>query len=269
MKRISVFVLLALGFTFGPNAFAQLGSGIVFDPTQSVHALEQLKQAEQMYTTATQTRSTVLSSYNLARLMSTLPTVLYRPYTTRWTIWSNVSTGNTYGNSGGWVNAANTGAGVNYGYQTASLNPAPRYPLYGALSPESQQLIAAQGATSDLDDGVTESNLETLGTMRANSEAREADIRQMEANTYSGDPSQHTDMATLQRINQAALMQLRAQQDANQIAQALALQQMIAQKQRQDALKAAFADAASYQQQYNSTVGPLTSGYGTTMSQSH
>ena len=47
-------------------------------------------------------------------------------------------------------------------------------------------------------------------------------------------------MATLQRINQATLMQLRAQQDANQIAQAAALQQIVSQKQQQDALKAAF-----------------------------
>ena len=83
----------------------------------------------------------------------------------------------------------------------------------------------------------------------------------MEAETYSNDPAQHTDMATLQRINQATLMQLRAQQDANQIAQAAALQQIVSQKQQQDALKAAFQDAAEYQQQYNSTVQPLTSGY--------
>ena len=64
-------------------------------------------------------------------------------------------------------------------------------------------------------------------------------------------------------------MQLRAQQDANQIAQAIALQQVVAQKQQQDALKAAFVDAANYQQQYNTTVQPLTSGFGNTMSQSH
>ena len=87
-------------------------------------------------------------------------------------------------------------------------------------------------------------------------------FRQMEAETYSNDPAQHTDMATLQRINQATLMQLRAQQDANQIAQAAALQQIVSQKQQQDALKAAFQDAAEYQQQYSSTVQPLTSGYG-------
>ena len=222
-----------------------------------------------MYTTALQTRNTVVSAYNLAYQMSNLPGFLYRQYATPWTNWNNVYAVNTYGNIVGWVNAANTGYGVNNGYQAASISPAPRYPLYGNLSPESQQLIAAQGATSDLEDGITESNLQTLGTMRANSEAREADIRQMEANTYSNDPTEHTDMATLQRINQASLMQLRAQQDANQIAQATALQQMVAEKQRQDALKAAFADAATYQQQYGVTVEPLTSGYGNSMSQSH
>jgi hypothetical protein len=91
----------------------------------------------------------------------------------------------------------------------------------------------------------------------------------MESETYSNDPAQHTDMATLQRINQATLMQLRAQQDANQIAQAAALQQIVSQKQQQDALKAAFQDASEYQQQYNSTVQPLTSGFGNSMSQTH
>ena len=105
--------------------------------------------------------------------------------------------------------------------------------------------------------------------MRTNSEARESDIRQMETATYSSDPAQHTDMATLQRINQATVMQLRAQQDANQIAQAAALQQIVAQKQKQDALKAVLADAAAYQQQYNLTVAPLTAGYGNSMLQSH
>jgi plasmid stabilization system protein ParE len=64
-------------------------------------------------------------------------------------------------------------------------------------------------------------------------------------------------------------MQLHAQQDANQIAQAIALQQVVAQKQQQDALNSAFQDAAGYQQQYNSIVAPLLSGFGATLSQTH
>jgi hypothetical protein len=250
-------------------ANAQLGSGIVFDPTQSGHAIEQIRQAQELYTTAEQTRGTVISIYNLAQRMANLPGTLYQRYTTPWTTWRNVYAQNTYGNVQGWIDAANTGLNVIAGYQAATLNVSPQYPLYGQLSQSSQRIVATQAATSDLGDGIVESNLQTLGNMRANSEARESDIGTLEAATYSGDPAEHTDMATLQRINQAALMQLRAQQDANQIAQAAVLQQMILQKQQQDALKAAFQDAGDYWQQYNATVQPLTSGYSNSMSQTH
>jgi hypothetical protein len=150
-----------------------------------------------------------------------------------------------------------------------SLGQAPRYPLYANLNTQSQQLVAAQGATSDLSVGIMQTNLQTLGTMRANSQQRAADIQKLDSQTYSTDPAQQTYMSTFQRINQATLMQLHAQEDANQIAQAVALQQIVAQKQQQDALNAAFQDAATYQQQYNSTVVPLLSGFGATLSQTH
>ncbi len=114
-----------------------------------------------------------------------------------------------------------------------------------------------------------QANLQTLGTMRANSQQRASDIQKLESQTYSSDPAQQTYMATLQRINEALLMQLRSQQDGNQIAQAVALQQIVAQKQQQDALNAAFQDAATYQQQYNATVAPLLSGFGETLRQTH
>ena len=275
MKRLVVFLTIGLE-SWGVQSQAQFGSGIVFDPTQSVHAIAQIsqysqriEQAQQLYTTTMQTRDTIISTYNLAQQMANLPSLLYQQYLTPWANWTNFNAGNTYGNVQGWVNSANNGFNVGSGYSAATINNASKYPLYGNLDAASQQLVAAQGATSDLSDGIAQSNLQTLGTIRANSEAREADIQQLQSETYSSDPSEHTDMATLQRINQATLMQLRAQQDANQIAQAAALQQMIAQKQQQDALKAAFNDAAAYQQRYNTTVVPLTSGYGNSMSQTH
>ena len=267
--RISAAGLFLSLTLIGTSAYGQFGNGIVFDPTQSGHAIEQIQQAQQLYTTAEKTRETVISTYNLAQRMANLPGTLYQRYVTPWTIWRNVYAESTYGNVQGWINAANTGLNVIAGYQAATLNVTPQYPLYGQLSDPSQRIVATQAATSNLGDGIVESNLQTLGTMRANSEAREADIRSLETATYSSDPAQHTDMATLQRINQATLMQLRAQQDANQISQAAVLQQMILQKQQQDALKAAFQDASEYWQQYNTTVQPLTSGYGSSMSQTH
>jgi hypothetical protein len=281
MKPIfATIILLASVVT---TAHAQFGSGIVYDPTQGAHAIQQIQQfeqqiqkaeqqiqkAEQIYTTALQTRNTIVAAYNLAHQLSMAPQQLYQHYVTPWTNWNTVVAVNSYGNTPALLQAINSGLNSVAGLEAVSLGQAPRYPLYGNLNIQSQQIVAAQGATSDLSVGIMQANLQTLGTMRANSQQRAADIQKLESQTYSSDPAQQTYMSTFQRVNQATLMQLHAQQDANQIAQAVALQQIVAQKQQQDALNAAFQDAASYQQQYNSTVTPLLSGFGATLSQTH
>jgi hypothetical protein len=133
-------------------------------------------------------------------------------------------------------------------------------PGYGSASVSGQQQIAAQGATVDLGDSVMSNNLAVLGTIRANQTSRQTDIANLEAETQSQDPSQQTVMAELQRINQALLLQLRTMQDANQINANLALQQIVAQKQQQDSLKAGFQDAAVYTNTYQTHVAPAYNG---------
>ena len=123
-----------------------------------------------------------------------------------------------------------------------------------------QQQIAAQGATIDIGDSVMSTNLQALGTIRANQIARQTDITNLENATLSQDASQQTIMATLQRINLALLLELRNQQDANQINANLALQQMVAQKQQQDALKAGFMDAGNFNNVYQTQVAPAYNG---------
>ena len=137
-------------------------------------------------------------------------------------------------------------------------------PGYGTASVAGQQQIAAQGATADLNDSVSSSNLQTLGTIRANSQQRQAAINTLQSQTQSADPAQHTELATLQRINQALILQLQQQQEANQIAQASALQQIVAQKQQQDALKATFQQANQFHPGYTTTA-PSFSGASTAM----
>jgi hypothetical protein len=133
-------------------------------------------------------------------------------------------------------------------------------PGYGSFSASGQQQIAAQGATVDINDSVLTNNLEMLGTIRANQTARQTDIANLEGATQNQDPSQQTIMAELQRINQALLLQLRTMQDANQINANLALQQIIAQKQQQDALKAGFQDTANYASTYQTNIAPAYNG---------
>ena len=69
MKTRILGVVCLLAF-LSPAAVAQFGGGIVFDPTQSGHAIAQIQQAQQLYTTALQARNEIISTYNLARQMA-------------------------------------------------------------------------------------------------------------------------------------------------------------------------------------------------------
>lgn len=263
MKVTNLLAFLAICGT-APAMHAQFGSGIVYDPTQSVHAAQQILQANQLYTTTVETSRNVIGAFNLAQRMANLPQSLYTSYINlgrqQWTTLTRPA--NTYGNSMPWINAASTGYGAASANQEASVQRPGQIAGYSSLSPEGQQAIAAQGATVDLSDAIDASSLQTVGTIRSNATQREADISQLEAASHSIDPAQHTEMATLQRINQALLIQLRTQQETNQILQAQALQQMVGQKVHQDNLKSLFQTGNQYQETFN-TITPQQTSAGT------
>ena len=124
-----IFTIAAL---FGSQAaHAQFGSGIVYDPTQGAHAIQQIQQGEnqlqkwaqelqnwqqhllkeaQIYTTAVQTHNQIVTMYNLAYQMSRLPQNLAARYKTDWAQWSSLAAPpNAYGTSSALVNALNFG----------------------------------------------------------------------------------------------------------------------------------------------------------------
>ena len=251
MKKL-ILTALAVGLVtaFQPAAQAQFGSGIVFDPTQAGHAVtqieheeqsianeaRQIEQGQQIFTNTVKIATTALQAYNVAKQQYELthqmilaPRMLYARFlspTSDLLLLQQIS--NTYGNSMGWLNSANTGKGAAASYQQVSVpNTAHVIPGYGTASVAGQMQIAAQGATVDITDSVMTNNLQALGTIRANQTARQTDIANLEAATQSQDVSQQTIMAELQRINQALLLQLRTLQDANQINANLALQQIV------------------------------------------
>jgi hypothetical protein len=264
MNTKSLFAAIVIAASAQAACAQFFGSGIVFDPTQSGHAIQQIAQGNQLYTTTVQTTRNVIAAYNLAQRMAALPQTLYTSYSNigrqEWTVLTRPA--NTYGNSLPWMNAATTGYGASSANQTSSFPRTAQISSYSSLSNQGQQAIAAQGATVDLSDAVNASNLQTVGAIRANATQREADISQLEAATHSTDPAQHTEMAALQRINQALLIELRTQQETNQILQGQALQQIVGQKVQQDNLKALFQTGNSYQQNFNYVV-PQQASAGT------
>jgi len=242
------------------SAHAQIGSGIVYDPTQSAHAIEQIQQGQNIFTNSVKLADNAIATYNLAHEMSLAPQSLYQPFLSPSTYWMELNeAANTYGNTEQWTSAVNTGAGAGVGYQQASVPVTGRINGYENLSTLGQQEIAAQGATVDLDNSVTSSNMQTLGTIRADAEKRQADINALISASQSSDPAQHTEMATLQRINKALILLIQEQQEANQISEAYALQQIVGQKVQQDNLKSLFVTANDYQENFNSVTPQQTS----------
>ena len=291
-KLIVTALTVGLAAALQPIAHAQFGSGIVYDPTQSAHAItqieheersisnqvQQIEQGQQIFTNTVKIATTALQAYNVAKQQYNLvhqmilaPRMLYSRFlspTSDLLLLQQIS--NTYGNSMGWLNSANTGKGAAASYQQVSVpNTANAIPGYGTASVAGQLQIAAQGATVDINDSVMTNNLQALGTIRANQTSRQTDIANLEAATQTQDTSQQTIMATLQRINQALLLQLRTQQDANQINANLALQQIVAQKQQQDAMKSAFRDSAGYENYYNANITTTSSGSGNLLTQAY
>ena len=282
MKHI-VATLTVLFSLVSAVTHAQFGSGVVYDPTQSAHAItqienegrslenqaQQIENGQQIFTntvkiaaTALQTYNTVQQQYNLYHEMMLAPRLLYSRFLSPMTdlqMLEQVS--NTYGNSAGWVNSANTGKGASASYQQVSVPHTNNIiPGYATASLIAQQQIAAQGATVDLGDTVMSNNLAVLGTIRTNQTSRQTDIANLEAASQSQAPGEQTIMATLQRMNQALLLQLRTMQDANQMNANLALQQIVAQKQQQDTLKTGFQDSASFTNTYQAHVAPAYNG---------
>ena len=260
MKKTLIISTLALAAASAmPAAQAQFAN---VDPVQAGHAIQQIQQAAHLYTTTQQATQTVINNYNLAKEMASSPSMLYSTFQSRSQQWVGVTpSANTYGNTTGWINAVTTGNLATIGNQQASIPRTGQLPGYGQLSPQGQQSIAARGASADLGDtGIT--TIQTLGTIRASSQQREQDITNLEAMSHSTDPAQHTEMATLQRINQALLIEVRSQQEANQMLQAQAMQQMVGQKVQQDNLKSLFQTGSTYQQNFNA-VAPQTSTAGT------
>ncbi len=226
-----LFPALAVVLALAPMAHAQFGSGIVYDPTQSAHAIQQIEQGSQMYTTAVATRNQIVTMYNLAYQMSKLPQNLEARYKADWSQWTSLSApANTYGNTSALVNALNYGAlnQAQQGYSSAYVQ-AQNYPSgnYSSLDSRSQATVANQYATSELAQTTTTSTLSTLGTIRTDSQAFSTKLANLESDTFSTDPNQQTEAALLGKINSATLLQIHSQQDTNQLLMASIQQQLV------------------------------------------
>ncbi|MEI9978237.1 MAG: hypothetical protein WDN23_04430 [Edaphobacter sp.] len=286
----SLFSVLAFALALAPAAHAQFGSGIVYDPTQSAHAVQEIEQGEQqlqkwatelnnwqqhllkeaqIFTTAEQTRTQIVTMYNLAYQMATMPQNLEARYKADWAKWQSLAAPpNVYGNTSPLVNALNFGSlpQAQQGYNSAFVQTQ-SYPsaAYSSLDSRTQATVANQYATSELAQTTTTNTLSTLGTIRTNEQAFATKLTNLESDTFSTDPSQQTQNALLGKINSATLLQIHSQQDTNQLLAAALQQQIIAQKQQIDGNNRLLNNAVYFQQNFPTTMQNITSGVSDSM----
>lgn len=128
------------------------------------------------------------------------------------------------------------------------------------LDPVTQQHVRSRATTMALQDSMIGSTLQRASDVQAHVAHDQQSLSELESQTFSLDPSQHTELATLQRINTALVMLVRAQQDSNQLNAAFQMKSLVKDQQELDNEKAASSQGQYWQSgidQLNSTTSDL------------
>src|SRR3984885_6117694 len=122
MKRKILICLLIAGLLVG-TAAAQFGSGIVYDPTNYANAILRYQQLQQHLLQLQKTYAQITNQLNLAMQMATFIRNMPARYRALFSQWRNVTSPNTFGNTGSWVSGINSGLfpTINTGYQKAIM----------------------------------------------------------------------------------------------------------------------------------------------------
>src|ERR1700694_6274525 len=143
MKKKILVCVLALGLGVG-TATAQFGSGIVYDPTNYHTALLRSYQLQQHLLQLQKSYANITSQLNLAMQMATYVRNMPARYRAVFSQWRNVTSLNTFGNTGSWINGINSGLlpNINSGYQksTTQLLPYSTDHLSGMDAPELERV---------------------------------------------------------------------------------------------------------------------------------
>src|SRR5882724_1851649 len=262
MRKRVLTVLLVLALSVG-TASAQFGfGGIVYDPTNYANAVLRYSQLVQQLAQLRQTYQQVLNQYNLTLQMSRNLQNMPARYRATFSQWRTFTANDLYGNTRGWVGAAN-GAGaqtVSPAYQQATI-PLLTYSQadLNTINPTDARNLKSAYASLQLADGANVSALTTVGNVRANAQTVQQQIANLEQDSLSGDAGLNTEVAVLNKINASNVLTLRTLQDSNNLRVAALEQQVLHAKQQRDIDAANLNFAIQMRQQSTQNLAPFNS----------
>src|SRR5580704_6069383 len=248
MRKRILPLLLALALIVG-TASAQFGGGIVYDPTNYHNALLRYYQLQQHLVVLQQhvaqlqkTYSKITSQYNLAMQMAQFVKNMPARYRALFSQWRNVTSLNTFGNTGSWISGINSGLlpNINTGYQRSTTQLLPYSPDHlSGMDPFELERVQSQYASVQLVDGANINAMATIGSIRGSAQDIQTQIGNLESDSFSTDSGLNTEVSVLNKINAAGVLTLRTVQDSNKLLASLLEQQTIVAKQQRDATTSA------------------------------
>jgi len=263
MRKKVLLCLLVLGLCVG-TASAQFG-GVVYDPTNYHNALLRYFQLQQHLLQLQKTYTQVVSAYNLALQMSRNLHNMPARYRAQFSQWRNVSALNSYGNTAGWINGANSGQpqAVLAGYRQATTQLSTYDPnTLSGMTGDELARVKSQYASVELADGVNTNALLTIGSIRGNAQTLETQINNLEQDSLSDDSGLNSEVQVLNKISAANVLTLRSVQDSNKLLASLLEQQTVVAKQQRElttnAINADISRRASLAGNMTQVTGTLT-----------
>jgi hypothetical protein len=244
-KMLVVLLVLALGVG---TASAQLGSGIVYDPTNFHNALLRYYQLQQHLIQLQQSYAKITSHLNLALQMARFIQNMPARYRAVFSQWRNVTSLNSFGNTGSWISGVNSGLlpSINTGYQKSTTQLLPyRADHLSGMGASQLEGVQSQYASIELVDGANINAMATIGSIRGSAQDVQTQLGNLEQDSFSGESGLNSQVSVLNKINAAGILTLRTVQDSNKLLASLLEQQTILAKQQRDAATAAInADIA-------------------------
>jgi hypothetical protein len=236
-RAIVAGLLAALTLVLASPARAILGLGdVVFDPTNYAQAIKSFIQLEQQYAQLVQIYQQSRQQYEQMLWMAkSVPVNMRTRYRAAVSPWTGTSATNTYGTTGGWITAINTGATVDAGYSQSIQKLESYGSALGAIPGGQIDRAKTSYGDVELTDGANLEAIGTIGQIRANAPALQNTVQALEQDSLSSDPAMNTEVGVLNKINAASLIALRNAQDTNKLLVSLAEQQVLASKRTRDA----------------------------------
>jgi hypothetical protein len=237
MKKKLLIALLVVGLGVG-TASAQLGSGIVYDPTNYHNALLRYYQLQQHLAQLQKSYAKITSQLELATQMARFVQNMPARYRALFSQWRNVTSLNTFGNTGSWISGINSGLlpNINTGYLRSTTQLLPYSPDHLSGMDASQlERVQSQYASVQLVDGANVNAMSTIGSIRGSAQNIQTQIGNLEQDSFSSDSGLNSEVSVLNKINAAGVLTLRTLQDSNKLLASLLEQQTIVAKQQRDA----------------------------------